>query len=304
MRYFYALSLLLAVGLGRSAHAQQPFLKYGVTVKVATLSNGRFQEFFTNDSLRRIGSVVYDTRLRRVAYLLPPDSLVGHAKADITSRWMSPDPLAEKYMYISPYVYGNDNPVRYSDHDGREIVDSKGKAVTINKDGGFAYAGKDASIIQFVGELSKNGAGIETLTGLVNTSTKIGIDITSERAIGKDSDGKVGGLEGQTDGKGTMIDPKTGKEVYKSATITIYTGEYDAEVKEGSGQYSKSSLGKYINGVGTHEGTHALDDVEHNKKVAKESGATGKELQKLQDATHEDAPKAKEADANSHYPQP
>ena len=97
MRYFYPF-LLLALGLGRAAHAQQPFLKYGVTVKVATLSNGRFQEFFTNDSLRRIGSVVYDTRLRRVAYLLPPDSLIGHAKPDVTSRWFSPDPLAEKYM--------------------------------------------------------------------------------------------------------------------------------------------------------------------------------------------------------------
>ena len=124
MRYLYAL-LLLALGLGRSVHAQQPFLKYGVTVKVATLSNGRFQEFFTNDSLRRIGSVVYDTRLHRVAYLLPPDSLVGHAKPDITSRWISPDPLAEKDNFISPYAFARDNAIRYNDPDGREVVDGQ-----------------------------------------------------------------------------------------------------------------------------------------------------------------------------------
>jgi hypothetical protein len=122
MRYFYAF-LLLGLGLGRSAHAQQPFLKYGVTVKVATLSNGRFPEFFTNDSLRRIGSVVYDTRLRRVAYLLPPDSLVGHAKPDITSRWISPDPLAEKDNFISPYAFARNNAIRYNDPDGREVAD-------------------------------------------------------------------------------------------------------------------------------------------------------------------------------------
>lgn len=134
MRYFYALSLLLALGLGRSVHAQQPFLKYGVTVKVATLSNGRFQEFFTNDSLRRIGSAVYDTRLHRVAYLLPPDSLVGHAKAEITSRWISPDPLAEKFMYESPYNFVSNNPVNKFDPDGRSgiaAIDAKNHTVTV-----------------------------------------------------------------------------------------------------------------------------------------------------------------------------
>lgn len=131
MRLLYAFSLLLALGLGRSVHAQQPFLKYGVTVKVATLSNGRFQEFFTNDSLRRIGSVVYDTRLHRVAYLLPPDSLVGHAKPDITSRWISPDPLAEKDNFISPYAFARDNAIRYNDPDGREVVGDPPKPKTI-----------------------------------------------------------------------------------------------------------------------------------------------------------------------------
>lgn len=53
--------------------SQQPFERYGLKVKVVTLSNGRFQKFFSNDSLRRIGSVAYGTRLRHVAYLLPPD---------------------------------------------------------------------------------------------------------------------------------------------------------------------------------------------------------------------------------------
>lgn len=134
MRYFYALSLLLVLGLGRSVQAQQPFLKYGVKVKVATLSNGRFQEFFTNDSLRRIGSVVYDTRLHRVAYLLPPDSLIGHAKPDVTSRWISPDPLSEKEMYITPYAFVNNNPVNKFDPDGRSgiaSIDAQSHTVTI-----------------------------------------------------------------------------------------------------------------------------------------------------------------------------
>ncbi|MBQ6709862.1 MAG: hypothetical protein IJN26_04080 [Bacteroidales bacterium] len=34
------------------------------------------------------------------------------------ARWTTPDPLAEKYPGISPYVYCNDNPVNLVDPDG------------------------------------------------------------------------------------------------------------------------------------------------------------------------------------------
>ena len=34
--------------------------------------------------------------------------------------WLSPDPLLDKYPYISPYAYCNWNPVKYVDPDGRE----------------------------------------------------------------------------------------------------------------------------------------------------------------------------------------
>ena len=81
-----------------------------------------------------MGSVVYNTRLRRIAYLLPPDSLVGHAKPDITSRWISPDPLAEKFMYESPYNFVSNNPVNKFDPDGRSgiaAIDKKNHTVTV-----------------------------------------------------------------------------------------------------------------------------------------------------------------------------
>lgn len=37
------------------------------------------------------------------------------------ARWTTPDPLAEKYPGISPYVYCNDNPVNFVDQDGKAI---------------------------------------------------------------------------------------------------------------------------------------------------------------------------------------
>jgi RHS repeat-associated protein len=38
------------------------------------------------------------------------------------SIWYGVDPLAEKYSSLSPYVYVADNPIKYIDPDGKEIV--------------------------------------------------------------------------------------------------------------------------------------------------------------------------------------
>lgn len=38
-------------------------------------------------------------------------------------RWMTPDPLSEKYYGISPYAFCNNNPVRYVDVDGQDWFD-------------------------------------------------------------------------------------------------------------------------------------------------------------------------------------
>ena len=47
-------------------------------------------------------------------------------------RWMTPDPLSEKYYGISPYAFCNNNPVNFVDPDGMAygvFVDSNGKVL-------------------------------------------------------------------------------------------------------------------------------------------------------------------------------
>ena len=43
-----------------------------------------------------------------------------------TSVWQSVDPLAEKYAGVSPFAYCLNNPIKYVDPDGRDIVLPKG----------------------------------------------------------------------------------------------------------------------------------------------------------------------------------
>jgi hypothetical protein len=43
--------------------------------------------------------------------------------------WLSPDPLLDKYPYISPYAYCNWNPIKYIDPDGKWNTCKNGELV-------------------------------------------------------------------------------------------------------------------------------------------------------------------------------
>jgi RHS repeat-associated protein len=47
------------------------------------------------------------------------------------ARWLSTDPLEEKYSSFSPYAYVLNNPIEFIDPDGRLVTDSKGNIVFV-----------------------------------------------------------------------------------------------------------------------------------------------------------------------------
>lgn len=55
----------------------QPFEELGIKVKVLTLSNGKYQESFPNDTLRRIGSAIFDRVTGEVVSVVVNDTLYG-----------------------------------------------------------------------------------------------------------------------------------------------------------------------------------------------------------------------------------
>ena len=98
----------------------QPYEELGIKVKVLTLSNGKYQESFPNDTLQRIGSVLFDRVTGEVVSVIISDTLYGEydLKPEVASRWLSPDPLASEFSSWSPYNFVFNNPIRFTDPTG------------------------------------------------------------------------------------------------------------------------------------------------------------------------------------------
>ena len=117
--------LLFAVLLGFiSVNAQNnPFAELGYEPKIATLSNGKYNESFDNDTIVQIGSVLFNTKSQQIVAFVVTDTMYSEATLvpDIVSRWLSPDPLANEYTSWSPYNFVKNSPIRFIDPDGRKV---------------------------------------------------------------------------------------------------------------------------------------------------------------------------------------
>lgn len=126
-------------------NAQDIFKQHGFTKEPLTLSNGNYNEFFNNDEIVQIGTVLLNTSNNQLVAFIDEETAKAAYISELSSRWLSIDPLAAKYPEWSPYVYVKDNPIIHIDPDGKDAVivvfpDYK-VSTKVGKIGGLGHAG-------------------------------------------------------------------------------------------------------------------------------------------------------------------
>jgi hypothetical protein len=119
MRHLITLFLIALVITARAQSDYNPFSSIGKKAKIVTASDGEFEEF-NYDTIQRIGSVLVNTRTKKIVKLLDANKTFTKASDNSAqSRWYSPDPLSEKFYNWSPYNFSFDNPIKFVDRDGK-----------------------------------------------------------------------------------------------------------------------------------------------------------------------------------------
>jgi len=175
--------LLIAIVLGSlNVQAQNPYKEFGIEVKPLTLSNGKYIEFFTNDSLVRIGSIILDTRNNRISSFVQRDTMYSEAnlEPEVSSRFLSPDPLGALYPNLSPYSYVANNPLIYVDPTGMWIADydEDGNLINVTAEDGDDLAGLYDQL-GISGEEFADKYNIDDLDGFEVVGNETSFDITS-----------------------------------------------------------------------------------------------------------------------------
>lgn len=234
------LILLFAVLFGFiGAKAQNPFAELGYEPKIATLSQGQFNESFDNDTIVQIGSVLFNTKSKQIVAFVQTDTMYSEAtlQPDIVSRWISPDPLADHPTQIglTPYHYAGNNPIYWTDPDGRcpwclvwaaveiglAVYDAYETGATIidpNASTGEKWAAAGGFALGAIMPGGGYGAGAKQVTkAAITNTTEKAVKETSKEAMqrGVKNEAKAIAEEGLTKNTKTFtaIDPVTKQPV-------------------------------------------------------------------------------------------
>jgi len=114
------LILMLLTATIASSQTRQPFKNIGQKTTVITLSNGKYDEFFDEDSLQRLGSAVININTHKLTKIKFSQEEIDELENARASRFLSVDPLTGKYPELTPYQYASNRPIDGIDLDGLE----------------------------------------------------------------------------------------------------------------------------------------------------------------------------------------
>ncbi len=238
-------------------------------------------------------------------------------------RWHSIDSKIEKYAVLSPYVFAGNNPIKYIDIDGNEIVNTN-----------------DPQVIKLREKMIATGVGKAVWDAMVSSNDKITIHFVNQR---KDQNLYKTWANNQTGEAMTKADlnyrVKNGKvrpdnydkmwgfdnetgDYNKSAewenTEVAITNDYESQLSYSKSVILKMSQLGLLEGVinfndftkeeietlalignGTHEGTHVIQTTDNRRKKIKQ--ADGKYKKTKEVISYDSVPSEDEARDNEYF---
>ena len=223
--------IFMFVALLGQLSAQNPFKELGIKDSdYLTLSDGRYDEFHEYNDFERVGSAIIDMRTNKIARFIDRDSIidVGMAELDMTTRFLTVDPLAEKYFQMSPYVYCSDNPVNHIDPDGRADFWLNGKVI--------GNDGVNDKKIYAIKTTEKDYNGVAG-AGLSRKDQKATVDFIKTNSGNAEAFKNNGvaytnsiGIESSSDNRQAMVDVVT-KDNGNGGTSAANNREYGGSIK-------------------------------------------------------------------------
>ena len=94
-------------------------------------------------------------------------------------RWHVIDNKAEKYYFTTPYTYGINNPIRFIDPDGNEIVDTKGNTISYSKKNGWSK-NVTQTVLRIHTMMMKSSTGRKQWNKAIKSENKLRFNISDK----------------------------------------------------------------------------------------------------------------------------
>src|SRR3954470_21194271 len=114
--------LFLVFALVAFPQDKNPFQSIGKKGKILTLSKGKYDELFDQDSIQQIGTILVNINQMKVVKLFK-DEKEAKRRLDnsANSRFLSVDPLTNDYPQLTPYQFASNRTIDGIDRDGLEF---------------------------------------------------------------------------------------------------------------------------------------------------------------------------------------